>query len=431
MTTSNERRGQDQAFRMIDETRRELDIEIPAAETGREFERALDRTAARVKLDGFRAGRAPRDMVKRMLYDDIRHSVIDALAPRAVHDALRTRNLSPLQPPVIHDIRYEEGEALHFTASFEVWPDIELPDYRTIKVRKKAYLPVEDKDVEQTLDSLRRRAADYVPVEDRGVADGDYTVAEIKGRDLGSKRLFPTEKSVVVAGHADNEPSLNEHLMGLRTGEERIFKVSYPPDHGNRKLAGKDVEYRLKIQSIKARKFPELNDDFARGLGDYAGLEDLKSRIRNELQAGREIQARREAADEILQAIADKTVLPLPETLVRRETESILNEFLSTPSGEPARIPPADLERLRAEAAARAEGKVRNHIILKKIAQAENLAVSEQETDDEIGRLAQSHNIPLPRLRETFDQEGRREELQTSLLLKKSIDFLARSAIMD
>ncbi len=430
MTTPNEPQSRSQAFRMVGDTGRELDIEIPAVEAGREFEATLDRTAARAKLDGFRAGRAPRDMVKRMLYDDIRHSVIDALAPRAVHEELRARSLSPLQPPVIHDIHYQEGETLRFTASFEVWPDFDLPDYRTTKVRKKA-LPVEDKDVEETLASLRQRAAAYVPVEDRGAAEGDYVAAEIKGRDLATKRFFPTEKAVVMAGHPDNEPWLNEHLTGLGIGEERTFQVRYPSDHPNRKLAGKEVEYSLKAISIKAQKLPELDDDFARSLGDYAGLEDLKTRIRNEIQSSRDVQTRREAADEILQAIADKATLPLPENLVRHEAENVLREFVSTPSGEPAKIRPADIEALRAEALKRAERKVRNHMILMKIAQTEKLAVSEEETDDEIRRLAQSNNVPFLRLRETFDQEGRREELQTSLLLKKSIDFLARSAIME
>lgn len=430
MTTPKEPQNRSQAFRMVGETGRELDIEIPAVEAGREFEATLDRTAARAKLDGFRAGRAPRDMVKRMLYDDIRHSVIDALAPRAVHEELRARSLSPLQPPVIHDIHYQEGETLRFTASFEVWPDFDLPDYRTIKVRKKA-LPVEDKDVEETLASLRQRAAAYVPVEDRGAREGDYVAAEIKGRDLATKRFFPTEKAVVMAGHPDNEPWLNEHLTGLGIGEEKTFQVRYPSDHPNRKLAGKEVEYSLKAISIKAQKLPELDDDFARSLGDYAGLEDLKTRIRNEIQSSRDVQTRREAADEILQAIADKATLPLPENLVRHEAENVLREIVSTPSGEPAKIRPADIEALRAEALKRAERKVRNHMILMKIAQTEKLAVSEEETDDEIRRLAQSNNVPFLRLRETFDQEGRREELQTSLLLKKSIDFLARSAIME
>lgn len=429
MTTRKAPDSPDPSFRAVDETRRELDIEISAEETGREFERTLDDTAARVKLDGFRAGRAPRDIVKRKLSDDIRHSVIDALAPRAVHEALRSRNLTPLQPPLIHDILYDEGGPLRFTASFEVWPDFDLPDIRTVQVRKKRE-QVEDKDIDQTLESLRQRAAEYTPVEDRGVVDGDYVAAEIKGRDLQTKRFFPTEKSVVMAGHAENEPSLNEHLAGLQPGETRTFQVSYPPDHQNRKLAGKNVEYSLKALSIKARKLPELDDDFARSLGEYAGLEDLKSRVRTDLQTGRDLQARREVADEILQEIANKLALPLPAGVVHHETESLLEEFLTGRSGEPVRVPQADLEKLREEAARRAERKVRNHMILKKIADAESLTVGEDEIDEEIRRLAQTHNIPFPRLRETFDEEGRREELRTSLLLKKAIDFLARSAII-
>jgi trigger factor len=430
MTTRKAIDTPDPSFRVIDATRRALDIEVPAADALRESEIALGRTAARVKLDGFRAGRAPRDLVKRMLAEEIRHAVIDALAPRAVHEALRSRALSPLEPPVIHDIRYEEGEPLRFTASFEVWPDFELPDLRAVKVRK-ARVPVEDKDIDAALESLRQRAAIFTPVEGRGAADGDYVAAEIKARDLQTKRLFPAEKAVLLAGHPENEPALNDQLRGLRPEETRTFRVDYPADHPNRKLAGKSVEHALKVLTLKARKLPDLDDEFARGLGDYAGLDDLRSRIRSELQTGREAQARREAADEILEALADKAKLPLPSGLVQREAESIIADALAGPDGKPVRLPEGDLERLRDEALRRAERKVRNHMILRKVAESEGLTVGEDETDDEIRRLAQSHNVPFPRLRETFDGEGRRDELRTSLLLKKAIDFLSRSAIME
>jgi trigger factor len=430
MTTAQDPHDKAEPFRAVDDTRRELDIEIPAGEAAREFELVLDRTAAKVKLDGFRLGRAPREMVKRLFYEDIRQSVIDALAPRAVHEALRERNLSPLQAPVVSAIRYQEGEPLRFTASFEVWPEWELPDYRSIQVRKTV-APVEDKDVDEALAALRQRAAEYIPVEDRGAAEGDYVAVEIRGRDLATKRFFPTEKTAVLAGHADNEPTLNEQLPGLRIGDERTFRISYPPDHANRKLAGKEVEYYLKVLSLKARKLPELNDDFARSLGEYAGLDDLRTRLRNEIRSGRELQARREAADEFLDILSGRIAPALPEALVRQEAEAILKEAVTTPTGEPARIRPADLDPLRAEARRRAERKVRNHMILMKIAQAERLAVSEDEADDEIRRLARSHDVPFLRLKETFEREGRREELRTSLLLKKSIDFLARSAIME
>lgn len=430
MTTRTADANQDPSYRVIDATRREVDIEIPAADAGREFEAALDRATSRVKLDGFRAGRAPRDMVKRMLAEDLRQSVIEALAPRAIHEALRSRADAPLEPPVLHDIRYEEGEPLRFTASFEVWPEFDLPDLRSVQVRKQR-VPVGDSDVEAALNALRQRTATFIPVEDRGAADGDYVAVEVRARDLQTKRFFPTEKTVLLAGAADNDPAFNAQLQGLKAGEDRAFRADYPADHPDRKLAGKSVEYTLRALSLKARKLPEPDDDWARSLGDYAGLEDLKSRVRNELQTGRDLQARREAAEEMLQAIADKLALPLPAGLVEREAESILAEALAGPDGKPVRVPPAELEPLRAEAGRRAERKVRNHMILRKVAGAQGLEVSEQETDDEIRRLAQSHNVPFGRLRETFDAEDRREELRTSLLMKKAVDFLARSAIME
>ena len=315
-------------LRDISPSRKEVDLEVPSEDVQREYERVLDDYAAKVKLPGFRRGHAPKDMVRRLFDQDIKHDVYDALVPRVLHQELRRLGLKPVTVPVLRDIKDAEGEPLRCTAAFEVLPDFDLPDYRSVKVAKKS-VDVSEKDVDQALEEVRARAAEYTPVEGRGAGEGDYVVVEMQGRDVRTRRLLPVEKAVVLAGHPENEPALNERLIGMTAGEERTFEVSYPKDHPNRRVAGKDISYTLRAVGVKERKLPELNDEFAKSVGRAAGLQALREGIRNELQAARERAGRSATAAEVLAQIAARVPLELPETLVEEETLAVMKRALA------------------------------------------------------------------------------------------------------
>ena len=247
-------------------SKRELEIEVPSEEAAREFERVLDDYVSRARLDGFRRGKAPRDMVKRLFYADIKNSVVEGLAPKALRESLQAEKINPITTPLISEISYQEGSPFLFKATVEVLPDFELPPYKKTKVKKRE-VKVEDEEVERSLEELRQKSAEYLPVEGRGVADGDYVVLEWKGKDVKTKRLLPTEKVLVLAGHPDNEKLLNENLMGLKPQEMCAFVVSYPADHPQKKLSGRTLEYDIKVISIKEKKVPEMSDDWVKDLG--------------------------------------------------------------------------------------------------------------------------------------------------------------------
>ncbi|MBM3306487.1 MAG: trigger factor, partial [Candidatus Aminicenantes bacterium] len=220
-------------LRDISPSRKEIGIEIPAGEFEKEYEKVLGDYTQRVKIPGFRKGRAPRDMVKNLFDHDIRHDVYDALIPRFLEEELKLLGLNPVNVPSVRDLEHQDGAALRCTAAFEVLPGFELPDYRTVQVPRKT-AAVDDSDVDKTLEEIRARAAEFVPVVGRGVVDGDYVTVEMQGRELKTRRLLPVEKAVVLAGHAENEPALNERLAGMTPGESRSFRVSYAQDHANR-----------------------------------------------------------------------------------------------------------------------------------------------------------------------------------------------------
>jgi trigger factor len=416
--------------RLIDlsPSRKEIELEIPEEEFQREYEKILGDYVVRVKLDGFRKGHAPRERVKSLFDHDIRHDVYDALIPRVLEEELRGLRLNPVNVPELKDLKHEPGQPVRSTAAFEVLPDFELPDYRTVQVKRKA-VEVSDADLDKALEDLRARAAEYIPVEGRGVAAGDYAVVEMQGRDKRTKRLLPVEKAVVLAGHADNEPALNEAITGMTSGEERSFEVVYPKDHANRRVAGKDIVYGLKLRELKEKRLPALDDEFAKSLGTPEGLEALRGKVRQELLAVRERAGQNETASEVLRTIAGRVTLELPESVVEQESLAVLRRTLS--AYRDRRIAPEALESLKAEARRQAEDHLRNHLILEKIAQKEGLGVSEAEVQAEIASLAKANNVPEGALADLVRRdEHRREEMVDNLLFRKTVDFLMKTSII-
>jgi trigger factor len=251
----------------------------------------------------------------------------------------------------------------------------------------------------------------------------------MQGRDRKTRRLLPVEKAVVLAGHGDNEPALNEKLAGMTPGEERAFEVSYPKDHGNKRVAGKDIGYSLTLRELKEKKLPALDDEFAKSLGAAEGLEALRARVRQELQAARERAAQNETASEVLQAIADKIKLELPESVVEQEALSVMRRALASARNRP--ISPEAVEGLKAEARRQAEDHLRNHLILEKIAQKEGFGVSEEEVQAEVASLAKANNVSEKVLAEMVRRDPhRREEMVENLLFRKTVDFLLKTAII-
>jgi trigger factor len=243
-------------------SKRELEVEVAADEVSREWDKALLEFASRARLDGFRRGKAPKEMVKRLFYSEIKDAVIENLAPRALRESLRAENISPVGTPVISETDFQEGQPFRFKAAVEVLPAFELPAHRKVRVRRRE-VKVEDEEVQRSLEELRQKSAEYVPVEGRGVADGDYVVVEWKGKDVQTKRMMPTEKVLVLAGHADNEKALNDNLKGVAPGETRKFVISYPQDHARKKMAGKTIEYEMSHLD-QGKESPEASDEWAR-----------------------------------------------------------------------------------------------------------------------------------------------------------------------
>jgi trigger factor len=411
----------------INDAKREVEIVVPAVDVQQEFDNTVKRYAQRAKIKGFRPGRAPGHIVKQMYLEEIKETVINSLAPDALNKELKNHDLIPLGSPVISQLSFEEGKPLQFTAQFEVWPEFELPEYTKVPVRKKN-ITVTDEEVTQGLEDLRKKSAQYMPVEGRGVKDEDYVVVEIKGKDIRTNKWLPTEKVVVLAGHPENETALNENILGLKSEETTTFDVQYDKDHANKKLAGKNIAYDLKVVSIKEKNLPDIDDDFAKDLGEFNDLKDLKAELKTQIRAAKENDLKGEMADEVIQIIAGRVTFDLPENIVENERLAILRQILSSQSAQG--MSKEDADRLNDEARQKAEKNIKNHIILKRIAEREQITVSEEDLDEELEIIARNNKIPLAQLKARIKKEGQREEIEDRVLLKKTVDFLIKNAII-
>ena len=393
-------------------SRMEIAIELSAEEAEKEHDVVLARYAERARLKGFRPGKAPRDMVLQVYHHDIHHTLIDTLVPKVLEEVLAARQIHPASSPVVEDLSFDCGQPLKFKALVEVWPAFVLPAYKKIKaVRKDAVAA--DADVDKTLEELRQKAAEYVPVEGRAVIAGDYVAVELQGRDLKTKRMRPVEKTVLLAGH----------------GETAEFRLDYPADASNKSLAGRAVDYRLKVVSIKAQKLPEINDDFAKSLGEYADLADLREKIRQEILKSREAAVRRDASEDVLRQLTAQADIDLPPTVIDEEADSLLRKMAE--QIPPQGLSPQVVEQLRAGAREQAVSNLKRTLLLRRIAEAERLAVAEDEVDEEIRAVARANGIPPARLMDSFNAEGRRESLKSTLLLRKAVDFVTAQSLTE
>ncbi len=408
--------------------KREIELDIDADEVMKEFNEIVARFSSQAKIRGFRPGKVPRNIIIQNFYAELKESLINSLVPKALNSELKAQNINPVGMPVVNELHFKEGEPLRFKAQFEVWPEFDLPAYKKIKVKQKK-VSVEPGEIDSSLEDLRTRSAEYIPVEKRQVADGDYVAVELKGKDLDTKRFLPLEKGVILAGHQDNEETLNKNLIGLKPGDERSFTIEHDKNHQNKRLAGKTIEYDMKIVSIKERKLPALDDEFAKGLGEFEDLKDLKDKIQKEIIATKERAAKNEMAEDVVKKISEKLNIELPEAIVEQEHAAVVKRLLSTLPQQS--LNKEELDRIKSEGKGKAEQNIKNHLILNKIAEKEKLGISDEEIQEEFKRIAKANNLPVARVIEEFNKKGKREELRDSMVLKKTVDFLVDNAIIE
>ena len=412
----------------VSETRKNLVVEIDSSTVDAEIDRVARDYSKAARIPGFRPGKVPPRVVKQRFRSQILHDVVHELVPRAVDDALRERGLEPLETPDIRDVVVEEGQPLKFTATFDTVPSFELRPYASLQLRR-AQATLQEGAVDETLQALRERAARYEVVEARAVEQGD-TVSVDLVREAGGEAPDTHQGVTIEIGAAANPPGFDDELMGVHVGETKQFEVRYPNDYEMKELAGTAVKFTVTIKGLKRRVVPELDDEFARDLGEFDTLEALRARVQQDLTREAEQKAERDVRNELLKQLAGWVTFTVPESLIDRELDRRIEDFARRlmEQGVDARKAEIDWAAFRQGQQDAARDSVASALVLDEVAQREGLSVSEPEIEAELSRFGERTGRTTAAVRAQLEKDGGISRLATGLRREKAVDFLRSRA---
>ena len=409
---------------LIDGCKHALEITVPLAEVEQETERAAAQIQGKARLPGFRPGKAPLSIVKSRFAGDIRKEVLDALVPRFLQAAVEKDNLHLVGRPAISEVHFHAGEPLRFKAEFEVAPTFELGEYRGVTVTYNEPT-VTDTDVDERVEQIRDQKAQYVNEDPRPLADGDYAVVSLESLEGVAEKVSQDELMLKIGDEATMK-EFSESLRGASPDDVREFSVTYPEDYDRPNLAGKTVKFRAVVKAVRRKDLPELNDEFAKDLGDFKTLDELKETIRKSIFQEREHRAKEEAKQQLIEKLVDTHEFPVPDAYVDRQIQiNVENQLrsLAAQGVDPAQIK-LDWEKVREAQKGRAVREVKASLILDKVGEREAVAPTQEEVDREVSRIARQQREAVAVTRAKLQKEGGLARIAGHIRTDKTLNFL-------
>jgi trigger factor len=416
----------------LSDCRKNLDIEIPQEVVDQEITHIAQELARRARVPGFRPGKAPLAVVKTRFRDEIVSEMMQHLMPKYFGDAIEERKLDLVQTtPRFESVDYTSGRPLKFKAVFEVYPELSVSNYEGIPVDEVS-ANVDESEIENSLKKLQEEMAELAPVEeDRPVREGDFAEISYSGtiRDSEEEPLTG-QKAVAEIGGRTTVKEFTENLVGSKVNEERTFVVTYRPDYPEKKLAGKSVDYAVKVEAIKTKEIPEINDEFAQRFGEYKVLDELKAKIREDLAKHKRDHAQEQMREKMLEWLEDNNEFEIPQSLVERQLQIRVQRLLRDLGRQginPQRLD-VDWAKIREDQHHQAIRDVKGSLILDYISEKENIDVSDVEIEAEVEKIAAETNRPKEKVREVLSRDSGLERLRGQIRNKKTLDLLQEKA---
>jgi len=408
---------------------REIEVEVPADVVARETGVVIEGFQKHARLPGFRKGRVPASVVRQRFPEDIRSEVLEALIPRYFRQEVEKRGLQPVSQPRVSDLHLAEGEPLRFKASFEIMPEIQVSGYEELRAEKPD-TTVSDQEVEDALGRLREQHATFNAVDDRELRDRDFAQVALVGTPQSSEGKPVTMDDVMVEiGGANTVREFSDNLRGARPGEERRFEVTYPEDFSDQRLAGKKLAYAIAVKAIKQKILPDLNEDFAKAAGEFQSLEELRGKVREQLEMEKKRAAEHAAKEKLVEELVRRNEFPIPEALVDRQVDVRLERGLRALAAQGMRtedMKKMDFSRLRAGQREAALREVKASLLLEKIADLEKIEVGDEEVEQEIAALAKQMQQTTEAVRARLTRDGALDRIRNRIRSEKTLDFLYR-----
>jgi trigger factor len=413
---------------LIEGCKHSLDLTIPAAEVERETERVVAQIQSKVRMPGFRPGKAPLSLVKTKFAADIRHDVIEALVPKFFRAAAEKDNLQVVGRPDVTDVHFHAGEPLTFKAAFEVAPNFDLGEYRGVTITY-SQPEVTDADVDARIEQIRDQKAEYANEEPRPLVDGDYAVVSLESL-AGVAEKVSQDELMLKIGDEHTMLGFSENLRGASPEDTREFDIAYPEDYERKTLAGRTVKFRAVVKAVRRKELPELNDEFAKDLGDYQTLEELKEVVRKNILQEREQRAQEAAKHELLEKLVDAHDFPLPDTYVDRQIEiNVENQLrgLVAQGVDPKQLQ-LDWAKVRESQKGRAARDVKASLILDKVSEREAIGATQEEVDREVQKIARQQREAVAVTRAKLQKEGALARIAGHIRTEKTLAFLFEQA---
>ena len=425
------------------ECTREVTVEAPAEEVTKAFRTVLKRYQKLARIPGFRPGKVPESVLRSRFAGALREDVVEALVPEHFRAALAQQGVRPVSQPQVTDLQLEEGKPLTFKAVFEVLPEITVDGYQDVKVEKPS-TDLTDEEFNTELERIRDSHGRLETVEeDRGLANGDWALISFTGdvdgegapenSEGGESASSPAAQPIqgkdvtVEIGGKDTVEAFTDALRGSKPGQELKFEVTYPGDFGQKRLAGKTVAYDVEVKGIQKRVLPELDDAFAKELGKYESLEDFKDKLREHLAGEKKNRVSVDTRNRLVDALVTKFQFPVPESLVQSQIDARLERGLRALAAQGMRTEDMrrlDFDRLREAQRESAIGEVKGTLVLDRIADVENLQVSDEEVERELQVISLQTREPLETLRDRLRKDGSLARIREQLRREKTGSLL-------
>lgn len=407
-----------------------LEVSVEAAHVTRAYERAYQDLSKQVRIKGFRPGKVPRSVLERMYGASLVEQIEQTLVGETLRDAVEKAGIEPVTEPTIDARPPVAGEPFQYTARIEVKPTVVLPEISGLSAKKPA-VNVEDEEVESELENLRERNAPEVE-EPEGTlaAEGSLLFIDYVGRVDGETfEGGSAQDARVEVGSGRFIPGFEEQLVGATAGEDRELRVSFPEDYGNAELAGKEAVFQVHVDTLKRKQMPDLDDEFAKDVGDFENLEGLRQRIRDDLSESREQAAKAELKRTLMDSLIERAPLSVPPGLVDRELSRQIHSARHRLEGSvPDDAMQSQLARWQQEWRPRAEREVTEALLLEAVVKSEGIEVSDEDISARIGEMAAQQGIDTGVLKKAYGDDGLEKALRVQMADEKALEFLVSQA---
>ena len=412
-----------------------LTVEVPAENVEKAIQGAYNKMKKSINIPGFRKGKAPRQLIEKMYGKEVFYNdAIDAMLPSAYSDAVEECGEEIVSHPQIDVVQIESGKPFVFTATVAVKPAVELGEYKGIQV-EKAPIEVKDEEIEAQITKEREANSRTVTVDDRAVAQGDIVTLDFEGFVDGvAFEGGKGENYDLTIGSNTFIPGFEDQLVGAEIGKELDVNVTFPEEYGAKELAGKAAVFKCKVNGIKVKELPAVDDEFAQEVSEFDTLDEYKADIKAKLLKEKEDEAARAKEDAVIGKIIDGAKMEIPDAMVEYQTRQMLDEFAQRIQSQGISLDQyfqftgLTEEKYMEEMKPRALQNIQSRLVLEAVAQAENLVAEEADIEEEIKKMADMYKMEADKIKELLG-ERQMEEMKKDIAVQKAAKLVAEAAV--